>query len=795
MNKPIKSIAAGLLIAVATSVSALPSFKITGVNGVSEDYVVLGQGFAKGELAAADCLKVGNSTGPTARRLTISQKSLWNDGSVKFGILSGKVQSTPAQETEITLAKEVCPSVPAQAAQIEAALNDQLFNPVVSITIGQDVYVASLKNGISTAGKKDWILGEVSDFLSKADLVRVSDGQIHPLLNARFETRVSKDGSFLRVGIIIESSWALEPYEDIRYDVKITNGLTDLYVKTNVLHLNHSRWVKYFQLKGEENKSVKHDFKYLSAAALIPAYNPSVTMPATVPDLYFNKISDSNHDILGVGPIIPGMGTTGAWPYIGPLPAFQSWLVVSNNQKLKDYTIQAGRIAGTFQSKYRDKLTDQPISIEEYPYASKTAPGVNKTKGNRSEYLTICKTGQVCNIDNRVKDSHQPQLTYLPYLITGDHYLSEELEFWLSDNLVSQNYAYRGYEKGTMTHAQTRGQAWFLRDLLFNLNTMSEENPSKPMYKRVLANNLAKYLAQRDAPDNSGKFGYVTSYLVGGYAISPWMDDFVTFAVGEIVANGHEDWREALEWKSRFPIGRMLNQDFCSIFATEYYIPAAPGELSGSLPTKRTGDFFQTWKEIYEYLSLERLNKLRVDNLHQVECGSAQMAQLLTQRRIIEKSISTPFKTGEMVQYDGGKTGYVANMQPAIAAAASYSVDGKKAWNKFYDRPQIVWDWASENQYSIIPRELIPKSWNQPVPTSHLLSLDSPVIPVDPPVGPVTPVVPVTPVDPVVPTNPVVPVDPVTPVTPVETTAPAQCVVTCTKDGKTFKAVFPTSTD
>ena len=61
MNKTIKSIAAGLLFAVATSVSALPSFKITGKNGVSEDYVVLGQGFAKGELAATDCLKVGNS--------------------------------------------------------------------------------------------------------------------------------------------------------------------------------------------------------------------------------------------------------------------------------------------------------------------------------------------------------------------------------------------------------------------------------------------------------------------------------------------------------------------------------------------------------------------------------------------------------------------------------------------------------------------------------------------------------------------------------------------------------------
>lgn len=697
---------------------ALPSVKITGIEtGKIYQEIVFGQGFKKGELLPSECLKVAG--GPTSFYLTQSQKSLWQDGSVKFSILSGKLPVSYGVESTVQIQKGQCPPQ-FPFITIGKALEDTSLNPIVKLTIGTDTYVASLRDGISKYGNTNWITGDISDFLSKADFVNQATGAIHPLLVARFETRASTNGSFLRVGAIVESSWAYEPYYDVKYNVSILNGETELFKKDNLTHLNHSRWVKYFQLKGIENKTLKHDFRYLSSAGLLPAFNPLLKMPATVPTATYAKLTTADYEVLGPGPIVPGMGTTGALPYIGPLPSYQSMLVISNDQKLKDYTIEAGRLAGTFQSKYRDKATDEALSIEDYPFASKAAPAYNKVMA-RPEYLVLCKTGYTCSIDKRVKDSHQPQLTYLPYILSGDHYFLEELVFWLADNLTAQNAEYRGYEKGTMSRAQVRGQGWFLRDLGFTLNVTPESHPLKPFLNRVLKNNLDKYLAMRDASDGSGSLGYINSYLAGGYVISPWMDDFFTFAAGELVASGHDDWKQVLEWKARFTNARMLDPNFCFVFASEYHVPAAPGDLIGSEPSKRTGDFFKTWAEIYNYLSTQRYNTSGAWNLHTIECGSAQMAKVLTDKRYKEKGVYMAYKEKEMVGYDGGATGYPANMQVALATATQIEGDTITAWNKFVNRPLIVWSWGTQNQYSVIPRTIFPSDWFSPLPSSLLI--------------------------------------------------------------------------
>src|SRR5690606_24571816 len=81
--------------------------------------------------------------------------------------------------------------------------------------------------------------------------------------------------------------------------------------------------------------------------------------------------------------------------------------------------------------------------------------------------------------------AHQPNLVYVPYLVTGDLYYLEELQFWAMYNSFSSNPGYRDNVKGLLHPEQVRAQAWGLRTIAEAAYITPDIHPLKSHFMQI----------------------------------------------------------------------------------------------------------------------------------------------------------------------------------------------------------------------------------------------------------------------------------------------------------------------
>ena len=80
--------------------------------------------------------------------------------------------------------------------------------------------------------------------------------------------------------------------------------------------------------------------------------------------------------------------------------------------------------------------------------------------------------------------AHQPSMAFLPYVVTGDLFYLEELQFWANYNMVQGNPGYRDDKKGLVKWDQIRGQAWSMRTLGQVAFITPDAHPLKSVFRR-----------------------------------------------------------------------------------------------------------------------------------------------------------------------------------------------------------------------------------------------------------------------------------------------------------------------
>ena len=143
-----------------------------------------------------------------------------------------------------------------------------------------------------------------------------------------------------------------------------------------------------------------------------------------------------------------------------------------------------------------------------------------------------------------------------------------------------------------------------------------------------------------------------------GLGIFPWQDDFFTWAVGYAWALGFPEARSLLNWKAKFPVGRMVDADFCWILASEYMVIVRADKNSDQL--------FETMGQVYAATIANRANCKGI-RLGDIACASREMADWRTTARTDKKQSLGPAAMTEMVGYPQSAEGFPANMQPALA--------------------------------------------------------------------------------------------------------------------------------
>ena len=655
-------------------------FESTSATAQTNVPVTFGQVFAPGDLAA-DTSLVGRLDSGVTVPLQLDVKAKHADGSVRHAVISAVLPSLGVGEVRTMSMSRVAASAATPAAA--SALLNAGFTASVSATVDGVRYSASadqlLKSGKVTA----WLAGpNASEWIVSAPLT-TSSGTPHPHLAAHFAIRWYQTAKRARVDVAVENNWAYEAGpRNFSYNADFVVGGKSVYSKAGMNHLHHARWRKLGWWGGDTPEvNVKHNTAYLIASRAVPNYDQSLSIPESSLKALQAEFAGTKAEPMGVGVAEPSMPTTGGRPDIGLLPGWAATYLLSMDKRARDVTLGTADLAGSWSSHYRDKQTGYPVSLLDYPYMTtlgQKGDTYNRTT-KRYEAFPECAGTGLCVTPYKHDTSHQPNLAYLPYLVTGDYYYLEELQFWAMWSAFSSNPHYRNFEKGLVSSYQVRGQAWTLRTLAEAAYITPDTHPLKTHFAGLVDNNLEWYnTTYASGASTSNVLGMITNGFAlvydDGTGLAPWQDDFFTSAVGHAAELGFTKAAKLLQYKVTFPIERMVGTGACWIGGSEYKMKVRDSE---------TSPLYTNMGQVYAATSSKFVSS---------PCGSSTMASLLG------------LKVGEMSGYPSSPTGYPANMQPALAYAADAGgTRGASAWAQFEQRASKP-NYALEPQFAIRPR-------------------------------------------------------------------------------------------
>ncbi|MGJ9417839.1 hypothetical protein ACHAC9_08755 [Massilia sp. CMS3.1] len=663
--------------------AAIPAGGITGLviestarDDQSNVPFTFGQVFAPGDLPRGAALS-GKLADGSLLPLQLDVKASHPDGSVRHAVISAVLPRLGAgKDLGLALVKGAKKGDSAGAPKSGAAPDT-----VVAIVVDGERFTASSAALLKSQKAQLWLQGPVVTELQVAAPLVDAKGAEHPHLAARFALRWYGAAKQARVDVVVENNWAYEPDpHNITYDVTITAGGKRVVDKQNLTHLHHARWRTLAWTGEAPDLHLRHDTDYLIDSRALPNYDRSVVMHYRALAALASSWNGPKTEPMGVGLAAPAMPGPGGRPDIGLLPGWGAAYLLSMDARAKRVTLGTADLAGSWPTHYRDKRTGLPVSLMDYPYMTLLGRSgdTRNPKTGKQEAFPPCRK-DMCKSPNKPDISHQPNLAYLPYLVTGDHYYLEELQFWAMYNVFSSNPGYRKAVQGLLAPEQVRGQAWGLRSLGEAAYITPDGHPLKRHFDTILDSNLAWYNATYSSNPAANKLGVIVNGYSVGYkdktALAPWQDDFFTSVVGHLAELGFKEAEPLLKWKARFSIGRMVGDDACWMAGANY---------TYTVRTTSSAPFFASIGEAYAATVGPEVAGL--------PCASSQMAAALKQ------------KPGDMGGYAGEPAGFPSNMQPALAYAADAGGEaGRKAWAVFAAR-SVKPDYGASPQFAIVPR-------------------------------------------------------------------------------------------
>jgi hypothetical protein len=649
--------------------------------------VTFGQIFAVGAVKPTDVV-VGRLEDNTLVPLQMDVKATHADGTVRHAIFSAIIPTLAGNATRtMSLAKNA--TVTAGVAPTPADLLAAGFTASASATIAGVKYSASADQLMKAGVKNTWLAGAVANEWQVSAPLTTSSGVAHPQLTARFAIRYYGTIKKARVDVTIENNWAFEAGpQNYTYDAEVTVAGKSVFTKTNLTHLTQARWRKLFWWGGDAPPvNTMLNTSYLIASRAVPNYDPAVTIGASTLATLGNASNGGTIAPMSIGIATAYMPTTGAHDDIGILPGWSTSYLLTGDKRARDATLFAGDGAGSFSMHYRDKVTDRPVSLSNYPYMTLVGRSTDTYNPVAKRYEAFPGCSGDCSSPYTHDIPHQPSLAYLPYLVTGDYYYLEEMQFWAMYDTFASNPGYRGYGAGLVIPEQLRGQAWALRTLAQAAYITPDADVLKTDLVTLMNNNLDWYNNTYTTNASANKLGVPINGYAVGYnnetAVAPWMDDFFTSAVGHAAELGFTKAKSLLAWKAKFPVGRMTAPGVCWITGAPYNLTIRD---SSSSP-------------VYDTLAQAYTHDLGAPFMA-LPCAGTAMAAAWGAVATYGGNIAT----GDMANISNGTMGYPSNMQPALA----YSVDSgiansKTAWSLFMGRT-VKPDYSLGAQFAIVPR-------------------------------------------------------------------------------------------
>ena len=162
--------------------------------------------------------------------------------------------------------------------------------------------------------------------------------------------------------------------------------------------------------------------------------------------------------------------------------------------------------------------------------------------------------------------AHQPDLSFIAYLLTGSRFHLDELNAQASYSVVSTWPPLRNGAPGSTGNDnvifgnQMRGAAWSLREIDEAAWANPDGSGEKKYFSKVMNDNW-RWLAGQipTLTELEGEaHGYVIAIYGYGYALGPWQQDFFAGTAAQAEKFGSGDALAYLKWSTNFFAGSLL---------------------------------------------------------------------------------------------------------------------------------------------------------------------------------------------------------------------------------------------
>lgn len=323
--------------------------------------------------------------------------------------------------------------------------------------------------------------------------------------------------SGVRTQYIMENTWS-GSLQDQYYTVNLKTASNGTVYTNTINHVAQTRWEKiYWDGAAPPASAIDYNLAYLAYSGAIPNFDATLSMPASAVQAEitnFNTLNPTN-DLYGYGDWQTGMGTPGGRGDLGELPRWYVRYLYSFDPTFRDTGFLGnGYVSGYVPLHFRESDTSRYFDDQHtvpgfgHPLSLDGRPGWKLQRWDQSNSDWIVPVGMTSNLpksatarslDNWGIDlAHQPDMSTIPYLITGDPYFLDEIYYWAAHNLLfstpgSSSPSSRHDSWGILNEGNTevRGVAWGIRSIGFAAFYAPDGTPEKTYFIQKLNNNLA----------------------------------------------------------------------------------------------------------------------------------------------------------------------------------------------------------------------------------------------------------------------------------------------------------------
>lgn len=339
--------------------------------------------------------------------------------------------------------------------------------------------------------------------------------------------------------------------------------------------------------------NIRQDIGYWQESGAVPDYDTTIGVSDTLLSNYGRWVqNDANwHEPLYSYNIQKQMGAAGGRPDIGLTTQQNAAWLMSQDARAASYALGQAEAGSSAPWSYWDQANGTWLNTDNYPklWADYRA-GTGRPGDPTSTGLTQAPPGSASGWDLTV--SHQPNLSYIPYLMTGER--------WMLDNLNAQatwsiffQWGVKNLPDGSIQlvdQTQIRAAAWSLREIAGAAFANPDGSGEKAYFEKITEDNWDYIIA--NIPRWTEMQGEAHGWLPGLYQdrITPWQQDFFALVAIEAAARGDEKAKIVLDWMSNFLIGRFTSE--------KLGFEMRDGAQLAIRVADSAGNWYKTWAEI-----------------------------------------------------------------------------------------------------------------------------------------------------------------------------------------------------